>query len=188
MAASGTAVEPGQQEINPAAEITALFSKERRKQAADRDRELRERAEDFTELYVRALLDEDWRVLEFGSAEEWTADVLKDIRLDKLARERVAAQLAAEGKTTREIGAQTACSQSTAARDVVTQNGSPDTAGVQADSAGVEQVPAGQSPRQQAARQREKQKRAGAQPSGDGQNGSLDGQKGTSGAGGQRAA
>lgn len=184
--AAETDIQPVQQPVNPA----RVFTKAELKQCADLDREVREAGSGFAQAYHRAVAADVWLALKWESLEAWSASVLKGMKLDKLEREQLAAELAEAGKTVREIAAATGVSVGTVAGDLkagVQKLNTSETGGQAVSAAVADQVPAGQTPRQQAARRREKKKRADAQPSGDGQNGSLGGQNGTSGAGGQAA-
>ena len=67
--AAGSGIE----EISPGQVIPA--------EVAGRDRALRGSLAESAELYARAVLAEDWRVLGFGSLEAWQADVLGSARL-----------------------------------------------------------------------------------------------------------
>lgn len=89
--AAGSGIE----EISPGQVIPA--------EVAGRDRALRGSLAESAELYARAVLAEDWRVLGFGSLEAWQADVLGSARLAVEARQKIAEQLSAAGKTAREI-------------------------------------------------------------------------------------
>jgi hypothetical protein len=97
---------------------TRVFTRAELKNCADLDRECWKQLGDFAETYARALLAGVWLALECESQEAWSASVLTGVKLDKLARERVAAELAEAGKTTREIAAATGVSQPTAIADV----------------------------------------------------------------------
>src|SRR5277367_4044610 len=101
-------------EVKPTQDIEAV-REARRQVAAERAERIRSHLASAAEDYAAAIIEQDWKVLKFGSLDEWREAMFAGHRLTPQTRRNVAEVLTGAGKTVREIAAATGTAKSTAA-------------------------------------------------------------------------
>jgi hypothetical protein len=126
--------------------------------AQARAERIRSHLADAAQDYAAAILEEDWKVLGYGSIEAWRETMFAGTRLAVETRRQVAELLSAEGKTVREIAEATETTKSTAARDL-SQSGTraPDQASSHENV--TREKPGKKQPKTAAERQRDRRER-----------------------------
>ena len=97
--------------------------------AQARAERIRSHLADAAQEYATAIIEQDWKVLGFGSIEAWREAMFSGQRLAVETRRQVAELLSAEGQTLKEIGTATGASEATASRDLQSARTPPNQAG-----------------------------------------------------------
>lgn len=121
--------------------------------AADRAEQIRLGLQSAGVLYEKAVAEQDWKVLSYGSEKEWAAAEFSPDRFSAENRKRLVGMYSAWGWSQRQIAAATGASQSTVLRDQKTSRESNESQKTD-NSDTVDLANA----RQQAAREREAQR------------------------------